>query len=237
MPIIEICANSVTSALAAQAGGAQRVELCTNLAEGGTTPSYGEIAMATKLLNIPVYVLIRARPGNFVYSDVEYATMIEDVRQVITLGCRGIVMGILRADGSVDVLRCRQLIGMASAAGLGVTFHRAFDVVADQLQALEDIIGLGTERILTSGGKKTAMEGASQIAAVIKAAAGRITIMPGSGVNGDNIMELKRLTGADEFHASCKVVAGGDERVLGFGDVMVTDEGLVRGMVRTMVKI
>jgi copper homeostasis protein len=231
--ILEICANSVASALAAQAGGAQRVELCTNLAEGGTTPSYGEIAMARKLLQIQLYVLIRPRPGDFVYSDLEYNIMRADMERVISLGCDGIVLGILKADGHIDKERCRHLVDMARSAGLGVTFHRAFDMVANQLQALEDIIGLGCDRILTSGAQPTAIAGAATIAQLVKAAAGRIIIMPGSGINATNIAELKWVTGATEFHTSAKVkVADGGK--LGFGDVEVTDEGLVRGLVKLL---
>ncbi len=227
--LLEICANSVTSALAAQAGGAQRVELCTNLAEGGTTPSYGEMALARKLLHIKLYVLIRQRPGNFVYSDIEYQIMLADVQQAIALGCDGIVIGILRADGSVDMERCKPLVDMAVAAGLGVTFHRAFDVVADQFMALEDIIILGCERVLTSGGEVTAIAGADRIAELVKTAAGRIVVMPGSGVNALNFLELAQITGAVEFHTSAKVVVSRDD--FGFGDVVVTDEGLVRELV------
>jgi copper homeostasis protein len=226
--ILEICANSVASALAAQAGGAQRVELCTNLAQGGTTPSYGEIAMARKLLHIPLFVLIRPRVGDFVYSDLEYNIMRADTERDVSLGCDGIVFGILKADGQVDKERCKPLVDIARAAGLGVTFHRAFDVVADQLAALEDIIELGCDRILTSGGQPTAMAGADTIAQLVKAAAGRIIIMPGSGINEANIAELRWITGAVEFHTSCKVVVRGDDSGLDFGDVVVTDEGKVK---------
>jgi copper homeostasis protein len=228
---LEICANSFASALAAQEGGAQRIELCTNLAEGGTTPSFGEMALVSEWLSIPVHVLIRPRPGNFVYSDTEYAIMLEDARQAVALGCQGIVIGILLPDGRVDIPRCRQLAGIAFAGGLSVTFHRAFDVVADQFVALEDIIALGCERVLTSGGEATALAGAARIAALVKAAAGRIAIMPGSGVNAANILELAQVTGATEFHTSCKVALNGDDSGLGFGDVVVTDEGLVRELV------
>jgi copper homeostasis protein len=232
--LLEICANSVTSALAAQAGGAQRVELCTNLAEGGTTPSYGEMAMARKLLHIKLYVLIRPRPGNFVYSAIEYDMMLADVKQAINLGCDGIVIGMLRPDGLVDMERCQPLVDMALSAGLSVTFHRAFDVVADQFAALEDIIALRCERVLTSGGEATAMAGASRIAALVKAATGRIVVMPGSGVNAGNILELALISGAAEFHTSCKVVVGSDGSGLGFGDVVVTDEGLVKELVQVL---
>jgi copper homeostasis protein len=203
--LLEICANSVVSALAAQEGGAQRVELCTNLNEGGITPSYGEIVLARKLLHIKLYVLIRPRPGDFVYSDLEYEIIRTDIQQVIAAGCDGIVIGILKPDGSVDKVRCKPLVDMARAAGLGVTFHRAFDAATNQFAALEDIIEIGCERILTSGAQLTALEGARRIAELIKAATGRIVLMPGSGVNPDNLIELRQITGAVEFHTSAQV--------------------------------
>src|ERR1700761_763170 len=140
---LEVCANSVTSALAAQEGGAVRIELCENLNEGGTTPSYGEILMARKLLHIKLYVLIRPRGGDFLYSDLEFKIMAADVRYCIEAGCDGIVIGMLNADGTVDKERCAELIKQARQWGVGVTFHRAFDMCADMYQALEDIIELG----------------------------------------------------------------------------------------------
>ena len=201
---LEVCANSVTSAVVAQDGGAVRVELCENLHEGGTTPSYGEILIARKLLHIKLYVIIRPRGGDFLYSDLEYNIMTEDVRYCINAGCDGIVIGILKADGTVDKERCKKLVDMARKWGVGVTFHRAFDVCADMYQAMEDIIDMGCERILTSGGKTTAMEGSSVIFNLIKKAAGRIIIMPGSGVSESNVWDLVRYTGAKEIHSSAR---------------------------------
>ena len=201
---LEVCANSVTSALAAQEGGAVRVELCENLNEGGTTPSYGEILMARKLLHIKLYVLIRPRGGDFLYSDLEFKIMAADVRYCIEAGCDGIVIGMLNADGTVDKERCAELIKQARQWGVGVTFHRAFDMCADMYQALEDIIELGCERILTSGGKSTAIEGASTIAHLIEKAAGRIIIMPGSGVSEHTVGDLVHFTGATEVHSSAR---------------------------------
>lgn len=204
--LLEICANSVTSALAAQEGGAARVELCENLYEGGTTPSYGEILLARKLLNIKLYVLIRPRGGDFLYTDLEFEIMTADVKYCIEeAGCDGIVIGILNADGTVDKERCAKLVGMAKQWGVGVAFHRAFDMCADLDQALEDIIEIGCERILTSGGKSTAMEGSSIIAHLIEKAANRITIMPGCGISENNVADLVRFTGAVEIHASARV--------------------------------
>lgn len=201
---LEVCANSVASALAAQEGGAYRVELCDNLENGGTTPSFGQILLARKQLKIKLYVLIRPRSGDFLYSDLEYQIMTADVRGCIEAGCDGIVIGILNADGTVDKERCQELVTMAKSKGLGVTFHRAFDMTADLNQALEDIIQLGCERILTSGGRTTAMEGASHIAHLLEKAAGRISIMPGSGIDEHNVADLVHFTGVSEIHSSAR---------------------------------
>lgn len=202
---LEVCSNSVTSAVAAQEGGAIRVELCENLAEGGTTPSYGQLLMARKLLHIKLFVLIRPRSGDFLYSDLEYEVIKADVRNCIEAGCDGIVIGILNADGTIDKPRCLELVRMAKQYGLGVTFHRAFDMCADIYQSLEDVIELGCDRILTSGGKSTAMEGASVLNHLVEKAAGRITIMPGSGVNAKNVADLVRFTGVTEVHSSARI--------------------------------
>jgi copper homeostasis protein len=208
--ILEVCANSARSAIAAQQGGATRIELCENLAEGGTTPSYGQMILARKHLHIKLYVLIRPRRGDFLYTDLEFEVMQADIRTCIEAGCDGVVIGMLKADGSVDKDRCTELVRLARQWGLGVTFHRAFDMCADQFQALEDIIEMGCERILTSGGKSTAMEGATVIAHLIEKAAGRIAIMPGSGITENNVADLVHFTGATEVHSSARVkIAGG----------------------------
>jgi copper homeostasis protein len=208
--ILEVCANSVTSAIAAQEGGASRVELCENLNEGGTTPSYGQLILARKHLHIKLYVLIRPRRGDFLYSDLEFEIMQADIRASIEAGCDGVVIGMLKADGNIDVKRCTELVRLARQWGLGVTFHRAFDMCADQFKALEEIIEMGCERILTSGGKSTAMEGATVIGHLVEKAAGRITIMPGSGITETNVADLVRFTGVTEVHSSARIkVAGG----------------------------
>lgn len=199
---MEVCANSVRSALAAQEGGAIRVELCDNLPEGGTTPSYSTIALAKKMLSIKVYPIIRPRGGDFLYSDLEFNLMKEDIKICKSLNCDGVVIGILKADGSVDMERCAELI--AEAKPMPVTFHRAFDMSNDMEKALEDIIELGCERILTSGGEASAIKGADMLARLIKQAGGRIIIMPGAGVSSTNITDIIKLTGAREFHASAK---------------------------------
>ncbi|OKS87100.1 copper homeostasis protein CutC [Mucilaginibacter polytrichastri] len=202
---LEICANSVTSAIAAQQGGAARIELCENLKEAGTTPSYGQIILARKLLEIKIYTLIRPRAGDFLYNDYEFEIMLADVNNCINTGCDGVVIGMLKKDGSIDKERSGILADLARKNGLGVTFHRAFDVCNDYYQALEDIIDIGCERILTSGGKTTAMEGAGTIAHLVEKAAGRISIMAGSGVNEQNVRDLINFTGIHEVHTSAKM--------------------------------
>ncbi|RCH56189.1 copper homeostasis protein CutC [Mucilaginibacter hurinus] len=205
MVSLEVCANSTESAIAAQEGGAIRVELCDNLHEGGTTPSPGHILLSRKLLHIRLYALIRPRGGDFLYNDREFEVMQADVRHCIEAGCDGIVIGILNAQGHVDKERCSVLVRMAKQFGLGVTFHRAFDVCADLYQALEDIIEIGCERILTSGGKTTAIEGATIISHLVEQAAGRISIMPGCGISEQNVADLVHFTGVTEVHSSAKI--------------------------------
>ncbi|SDD20762.1 copper homeostasis protein CutC [Pedobacter soli] len=200
---LEVCANSYTSALAAQNGGAIRVEFCDNLAEGGTTPSYGQIALAKKNLSIAIWPIIRPRGGDFLYSDIEFELMKEDIIACKALKCEGVVIGILRADGRIDKSRCAELIALAQP--MGVAFHRAFDMSNDMDQALEDLIDLKVERVLTSGGAPNAPLGAEKLAQLVKKANGRITIMPGAGINEGNIQKLISQTGATNFHASAKV--------------------------------
>jgi copper homeostasis protein len=200
--ILEIAANSVASALAAQQGGAGRVELCTALELGGLTPSYAQIALAREKLTIPLYVLIRPRAGDFLYSDLEVETMLRDIEACARAGCDGVVLGVLDADGNIDMPRCRSLI--SEAGSMGVTFHRAFDLARDPLVALEDVIALGCERVLTSGQQASALEAAPLIRALVERSRERIVVMPGAGVTADSIVELAKLTGACEFHASAK---------------------------------
>jgi copper homeostasis protein len=200
--ILEIAANSVASALAAQEGGAGRVELCTALELGGLTPSHAQIALTRDCLRIPLYVLIRPRAGDFLYGELECETMQRDIETCAALGCDGVVLGVLDADGDVDVARCRALV--AAAGTLGVTFHRAFDLSRDSTRALEDIVALGCERVLTSGAQASALEGAALIRNLVTQSNGRLVVMPGAGVTARNIAELAAATGAHEFHASAK---------------------------------
>ncbi|MBF9222983.1 copper homeostasis protein CutC [Hymenobacter ruricola] len=205
---LEICAASLASARAAQAGGAHRIELCQNLEQGGITPSYGLIRETLAQLSIPVFVLIRPRPGGFVYSADELAIMRADIAMCLELGCAGVVLGALNAAGRVDMAACRALINPVGP--MQVTFHRAFDACPDQAQALEDVIALGCQRALTSGGQPTAEAGQQQLAALVKQAAGRISIMPGSGISAANVQALAAHTGAQEFHASAKRLVPAD---------------------------
>lgn len=202
MALLEVAANSVASAAAAQAGGAGRVELCASLDEGGVTPSHGTIVLARRTIAIPLYVLIRPRAGDFVYDDAELAAMQGDIAHCRSLGCDGVVVGALTPEAEVDRRACGRLV--AAARGMGVTFHRAFDLVADRAATLEALIDLGFERVLTSGGLASAVAGASRIAALVGQAGARITVMPGAGIAPGNIAALRDATGAREFHASAK---------------------------------
>lgn len=207
-PLLEVAAVSVTAALAAQQGGADRIELCAALELGGLTPSHGTIALTRERLSLPIHVLIRPRAGDFLYDDDEYAAMQRDIKAARTLGCEGVVIGALDADGNVDVPRCRTLID--AAHGMDITFHRAIDVCRDPSTALEELIALGCNRVLTSGGAAQAAAGAAQIRALIEQAAGRIAIMPGGGITPANMAALAQATGANQFHASAKYQAASD---------------------------
>ena len=197
---LEIIGFTIASCIAAQKGGAHRIELCDGPGEGGTTPSYGFIKTAREKLAIDLFVMIRPRGGDFYYSDDEFEMMKRDVLLCKQLGCDGIVTGILTRDGKVDVERNTELVQLA--APLKATFHRAFDRVANFSDALEDIIDIGFERILTSGGVPKAIDGAHNLSDLITQAGGRISIMPGSGVNASNILSLAKTTNAIEFHSS-----------------------------------
>lgn len=200
--ILEICANSVESAIKAQKGGAQRVELCDNIYEGGTTPSSGAIKFAREKLTIDLNIIIRPRGGDFYYSDEEFEIMKEDISFAKKLGVDGIVIGLLNPDGSIDVTRTKLLVELANP--MPVTFHRAFDVCLEPFKALEDIIECGCTRILTSGQKNKAFEGTDLIQQLIQKANERIIIMPGSGIDESNIAEIYSKTKANEFHASLR---------------------------------
>ena len=200
---LEVIGFTIESCLIAQAAGAHRIELCDNPSEGGTTPSYGFIKAAREKLTIELYPIIRPRGGDFLYSDTEFEIMKADVQICKNIGCNGVVIGILLADGTVDKERCKQLID--SAYPMGVTFHRAFDRTADPFKALEDIISIGCERILTSGQKPSVNEGVQLLIDLVQQANERIIIMPGSGVRAENIVALANKTNALEFHTSARI--------------------------------
>ena len=200
--IIEVCAFSLESCLTAQQAGARRIELCGGLIEGGTTPSAGLIQLARQQLTIPFYVMIRPRGGDFCYSETELAVMKTDILIAKTLGADGIVLGVLHADGTVNEVQTKELIELA--APLPVTFHRAFDMTRDPLEALEAVIRTGAARILTSGQQQTAEAGLPTICQLAKHSAGRIEIMAGAGVNDQNATQLIEA-GVDALHLSGSV--------------------------------
>lgn len=200
--IIEIATSDFLTTAAAVKGGADRIELCANLGEGGTTPSYGHIKKCREAFAVPLYPIIRPRGGDFLFSPEEYTIMEEDVKRCKQLGCDGIVIGLLNSDGSIDIKRTAALIEVAYP--MGVTFHRAFDRCRDPFEALEQLISLGCERILTSGQKPLATDAVEMIAELNRSAAERIIIMPGSGVRKENIKMLAERTGCVEFHSSLR---------------------------------
>jgi copper homeostasis protein len=199
---LEICANSFSSALEAEKGGANRVELCENMAEGGTTPSYAQIKLCKEKLNIQVWPIIRPRGGDFLYSNDELELMKEDIKICKSLNCDGVVTGILLSNGEIDKPRCADLIELAKP--MPISFHRAFDMSNDLEKALEDLIDLGFIRVLTSGGAENAFNGIETISKLVKQADGRIEIMPGAGINPQNILEISIQTGAQNFHSSAR---------------------------------
>lgn len=205
-PIIEICANSVESAVEAQRGGAQRVELCAGIPEGGTTPSYGDIVMSSRLLDIKLNVIIRPRGGDFLYSPLELDIMQHDIEICRELGADGVVFGCLTPEGEVDKPTCKRLI--AAAGDMSLTFHRAFDMCANPRKALEDIIDLGFDRVLTSGCEATALQGKALIRELVQLAGDRIIIMPGCGIKEDNIKEILAFTEVAECHMSLRERVG-----------------------------
>lgn len=199
---LEVIAFDLFSCLVAENAGAHRIELCANPHEGGTTPSFGMMRMSRKATSIQLFPIIRPRGGDFLYDKAEFLSMIEDIKIAKNEGCDGVVIGMLKKDGAIDIDACHDLIHHAN--GMEVTFHRAFDRVNDQQKALEDIIKLGCTRILTSGGYPTAMEGKDQLQQLVSLADNRIKIMVGSGIRSSNIKEIQSHTKASVFHASAR---------------------------------
>lgn len=204
---IEICTNSVESVKAAIEAGANRIELCAGMPEGGTTPSYGEICRVRELMSSGMHVIIRPRGGDFLYSEEESEVMLRDIEMARKIGVDGVVLGCLTADGEVDVVKMRRLL--AAAGDMSVTFHRAFDMCCDPFKALEIIEHLGCERILTSGQKNSAEEGIPLLRKLVRQAR-EVIIMPGCGVNAGNIKRIAEETGAHEFHLSARISIGSD---------------------------
>lgn len=200
--IIEIATSDFLTTKSAVEGGADRIELCANLAEGGTTPSYGHIKQCREAFDLLIYPIIRPRGGDFLYNTEEFEIMLQDVKLCKQLGCDGVVIGLLNSNGSIDIKRTAALV--EAAYPLGVTFHRAFDRCRDPFEAMEQLIEIGCERILTSGQKPAAPDAIELIAQLNNAADERIIIMPGSGVRKENIKMLAEKTGCVEFHSSLR---------------------------------
>lgn len=232
----EVCANGVESCLAAQEGGADRVELCAGIPEGGTTPSYGEILQARRLLTrTRLHVIIRPRGGDFVYSELEAGRMLEDIRMCRQLEVDGVVFGCLTREGDVDTPLCQRL--MEAAQGMSTTFHRAFDRTRNARQALEDIIALGFDRILTSGQEPKAEAGIALLNELNRLARGRIILLVGSGVDESNISHIQHATGICEFHFSAREAVAYDSIAAGkfdFGKRMLTTAERVRNTIKQL---
>ena len=203
----EVAVDSLESALIAQDCGVDRIELCADLGSGGTTPSFGLLQVAVERLSIPIHVIIRPRRGDFLYTEAEFEQMRRDIDAAKSAGVSGVVLGILLADGRIDSTRTGALI--RAARPLSVTFHRAFDMSRDPLSALDALLDMGVDTLLTSGQEVTAAAGIPLIAKLVEGAAGRIDIMPGSGINASNIRRIAEETGARTFHFSGKRIFDG----------------------------
>lgn len=200
--IIEIATSDLPTTKSAVEGGADRIELCANLAEGGTTPSYGMIRTCREKFSVSLFPIIRPRGGDFLYTEEEFSIMLQDVQLCRETGCEGVVIGLLNNDGSIDLARTAKLVEMAYP--MDVTFHRAFDRCRDPFEALEQLINIGCTRILTSGQKPSVVDGIDLVKQLNEKAGERIIIMPGSGVRADNIKMLAEKTGCLEFHSSLR---------------------------------
>lgn len=222
---IEVCIDNIESLHYAISGGATRIELCSSLALGGLTPNFGLMKQTAKASSIPVYAMIRPRQGDFLYSEEEIEIMLSDVEAASEAGLDGIVFGLLTQDGHIDIENSQRIAERAKSLGLGMTYHRAIDQCADMTSALEAIISLGCERILTSGLAPTAIEGVQTLADMVAIAKGRIEIMAGAGVNIDNVETIIKSTGVTEVHLSGKttrsshMVFVGEQAKMGAQDV------------------
>ncbi len=243
---LEVCIDSVESAIAAERGGARRVELCSDLLEGGITPGAGLITSVRRRISIDLFVMIRPRGGDFCYTDLEFEVMQEEIGHARHLGADGVVLGILDQQGRVDVARTRQLVELARP--LPVTFHRAIDMTPDLPAALQDVLATGATRILTSGGAPDVIRGIDAIARMVRAANGLVAIMPGGGISPENIVTVAESSGATEFHSSVRTVfpspvsfrkqgmAMGDLRHREYRRFAVREEN-VRALVRLLERV
>lgn len=241
-PLVEICVEGIDGLIAAQNAGADRAELCASLLEGGITPSSGTIRAAMAAANIPFHVIIRPRGGDFLYSDAEFGSMVDDVEQCRELGVAGVVVGCLKEDGAIDETRMRRLV--EAAGSMNVTCHRAFDMTRDPSEALEALVRCGVGRVLTSGQRDTVEEGTELLAELVREAAGRIVIMGCGGMRPDNVAAVLRGTALPEIHfAALRDVPSGmlyRNPNVGMGGTAldreyrntVTDEELVRATIK-----
>lgn len=209
MVSVEVCANSVQSAIEAQKGGAVRVELCGNLFDGGTTPAASQIELTRNKIDIQLNVIIRPRGGDFLYDEIDFVTMKKDIELCGRLGCDGVVIGMLDRDGNVDMVKNAELIKIARRHSMSVTFHRAFDRTNDLFKALSDVIDLECDRILTSGGYASAFKGKDIIKQLVEMADNRVIIMAGAGVKEENVEELVKYTGVKEVHGTFQSLVDG----------------------------
>jgi copper homeostasis protein len=200
VPLFELCVTTIEAARAAESGGADRIELCSQLSVGGVTPSIDLMTQAIAALSIPVYVLIRPRTGNFVFSPAEFGQMKVQIQQAKAAGAAGVAVGVLLPNGRVDVERTRELVALAKP--MKITFHRAFDETSDVAEALEDVIRTGVDCLLTSGGEPDVLAGAESIAKLRKLARGRLDVMAGGGLQLTSLVEVLRRTGVSHLHGS-----------------------------------
>ncbi len=235
----ELCAETIEACVAAREGGAHRIELCSGLSEGGVTPSHGLIVEAVEQSGLPVHVLVRPRGGDFVYSAAEIDVMRRDILHIKELGAAGVVFGILRSDGRVDVEATRALVQLARP--LKVTFHRAFDAAASLPEALEDVIATGADRLLTSGGQPDVVAGSAVLAELVRLAGSRIDIAVGGGLRLENAAALARATQAKHFHGSLRrrvdqpvVARESSGEGASFGSRYIVDAEDVRSLIRCL---
>jgi copper homeostasis protein len=237
--IFELCAETIEACLVASEGGARRIELCSGLSEGGLTPSHGLIRVAVERSSLPIHVLVRPRGGDFVYSAVEVDVMREDILHINQLGAAGVVLGMLHPDGTIDIEGTRELVELARP--MKVTFHRAFDATHSLLQALEDVIASGADRVLTSGGQRDVVAGSTSLAKLIIQAGNRIEVAVGGGLRLQNAASLARLTGAAHFHGSLRrrvttprPAPGATGETIAAGACYVVDADMVRNMIHRL---